>query len=148
MVTSNQKGARGETVIRDKLRELTGLPFERVPGSGALDPKHQLKGDIYLVGINNIFCIECKNYTDEQFDSKILSSKNPQLIQFWQQAVRQGVQTNRKPLLLFKFDRSKIFAAYADIPNTVDHVFISIGEHSFYISLLEQWIKQENPKFT
>ena len=42
MVDSRAKGARGETIVRDKLRELTGLQWERVPGSGALDPKHKL----------------------------------------------------------------------------------------------------------
>ena len=83
MVTSNEKGARGETVIRDKLRQLTGLQFERVPSSGALDPKHGLKGDLYLPGQNNIFCIECKNYEEDHITSKILTGKNPQLLQFW-----------------------------------------------------------------
>lgn len=147
MVTSNSKGAYGETVIRDKLRQLTGLQWERVPASGALDPKHQLKGDLYLPGVANIYAVEVKNYEDDQFTSKVLSSKNPKLLEFWEQTMRQGHQVNKKPLLLFKFDRSKIFVAYETIPNTVDNVFISVGTNQFYISLLEDWIKHENPKF-
>ena len=147
MATSNQKGAYGETVIRDKLRQLTGLQWERVPSSGALDPKHGLKADLYLPGQNNIYAVECKNYTEEQFSSKLLSSKNPKLLEFWEQAMRQGHQVNKKPLLIFKFDRSKLFVAYENIPNTVDHVFISVGVYQFYVSLLEDWILQEKPIF-
>lgn len=148
MVTSNEKGARGETIIRDKLRALTNLRWERVPSSGALDPKHGLKGDLYLPGENNLFCIEVKNYEEDHLTSKILSSTNPQLIKFWEQAVRQGNQVNKKPLLLFKFARSKVFAAYQDIPNNdYNYIFISYNGHSLYVSLMEDWITNENPKF-
>lgn len=145
MVTSNQKGARGETVIRDKLRLLTGLQFERVPSSGALDPKHGLKGDLYIPNEKNLFAIECKNYEEDHLTSKVLSSVNSQLHQFWEQAVRQGIQVSKKPLLLFKFARSKIFVAYADIPDAVEHIYISKGD--FYISLMEDWIINEKPRF-
>lgn len=145
MVTSNDKGARGETVIRDKLRLLTGLQFERVPSSGALDPKHGLKGDLYIPGQNNLYAIECKNYEEDHLTSKILTSKDSQLHKFWEQTVRQGKQVNKKPLLLFKFARSKIFVAYYDIPDAVDHIFISKGD--FFVSLMEDWITYEKPKF-
>lgn len=145
MVTSNDKGARGETIIRDKLRTLTGLQFERVPSSGALDPKHGLKGDLYLVGVNNLYAIECKNYEEDHLTSKVLTSVDSQLHKFWAQAVRQGIQVNKKPLLLFKFTRSKIFVAYNEIPDNVDHVYISKGD--FFVSMMEDWIRQEKPKF-
>lgn len=147
-INVNNKGARTETAIRDKLRELTGLQFERVPGSGALDPKHQLKGDIYLVGVNNVYCIECKGYAEDHLTSKVLTSQNPKLLEFWEQAMRQGHQVKKKPLLIFKFDRSKMFVAYEDMPNTtVDNVMISVGTHQFYVSLLDEWIEHEKPKF-
>lgn len=145
MVTSNDKGARGETVIRDKLRLLTGLQFERIPSSGALDPKHGLKGDLYIPNQNNLYAIECKNYEEDHLTSKVLTSVDSQLHKFWAQAVRQGVQVNKKPLLLFKFTRSKIFVAYNEIPNNVDHVYISKGD--FFVSMMEDWIRQEKPKF-
>jgi len=147
VVTSNQKGAYGETVIRDKLRQLTGLQWERVPSSGALEPKHDLKANLYLPGQNNIYDVECKNYTEEQFTSKVLSSSKPKLLEFWSQSMRQAHQVNKKPLLIFKFDRSKLFVAYESIPNVVDHVFISVGIHQFYVSLLEDCILQEKPIF-
>ena len=44
MVDSRAKGARGEYLVRDLLREHTNLQFERVPMSGALE---YLKGDLY-----------------------------------------------------------------------------------------------------
>ena len=147
MVTSNEKGARGETVIRDKLRQLTGLQFERVPGSGALDPKHGLKGDLYIPLVHNLFCIEVKNYEEDHLNSKILSGTSPQLLLFWEQAVRQGKQTNKKPLLTFKHNRSKIFVAYEDFPDSCEHIYVSVKGYSFYISLLEDWIKYEQIKF-
>ena len=42
MVDSRAKGARGEYLVRDLLREYTNLQFERVPMSGALE---YLKGE-------------------------------------------------------------------------------------------------------
>jgi hypothetical protein len=132
-------------VIRDKLRLLTGLQFERIPSSGALDPKHGLKGDLYIPNQNNLYAIECKNYEEDHLTSKVLTSVDSQLHKFWAQAVRQGVQVNKKPLLLFKFTRSKIFVAYNEIPNNVDHVYISKGD--FFVSMMEDWIRQEKPKF-
>ncbi len=147
MVTSNTKGAYGETVFRDKLRILTGLQWERVPSSGALDPKHGLKGDLYIVGKDNVYAVEVKNYEEDHFTSKVLSAANAQLIQFWEQAVRQGKQVNKKPLLLFKFARSKLFVAYEDLPNNCDHVFISVKGYSFYVSIMEKWLENEKPNF-
>ena len=148
MVTSNEKGARGETVIRDKLRLLTGLQFERVPSSGALDPKHGLKGDLYIPNENNLYAIEVKNYEEDHISSKILTSVNPQLLQFWEQAVRQGHQVKKEPLLLFKFARSKIFVAYKGMPmSDIHHIFISVNNYNFYVSLLQDWIELEKPKF-
>ena len=37
MVDSRAKGARGEYLVRDMLRQHTGHQFERVPSSGALE---------------------------------------------------------------------------------------------------------------
>jgi len=46
VVDSRAKGARGEYLVRDILREFTGHQFERVPSSGALE---YLKGDLYVL---------------------------------------------------------------------------------------------------
>ena len=54
MVASRAKGARGEYLVRDMLRDATGLKFERVPSSGALE---YLKGDLYVPNQRNYYCI-------------------------------------------------------------------------------------------
>lgn len=112
MVDSRQKGARAEAALKRILREKTGLNFQRTPGSGALNETHKLKGDIYIPNEKNRFCIEVKHYKDDHLTSKILTSKDPQLIQWWKQAVRQSEQVDMEPLLCFKFDRSKWFSMF------------------------------------
>ncbi len=148
MVDSRAKGARTETVVRDALKKHTGLAWERVPGSGALDPKHQLKGDLYVPGRTNLWCVEVKGYAEDHVSSALLTGKNPQLIEFWKQSVRQGHQVSKKPLLIFKYDRSKVFVAFLDMPTTnYRYLFVSIDEHEFYVALLEDWLVSEQPQF-
>lgn len=148
MVDSRAKGARTETVVRDALRKHTGLGWERVPGSGALDPKHQLKADLYVPGRTNLYAVEVKGYAEDHISSALLTGKNPQLIEFWKQSVRQGHQVNKKPLLAFKFDRSKIFVAFSDMPTaSYRYLFVSVEGQEFYVALLEDWLVNEQPKF-
>lgn len=148
-VDPRAKGARAETLIRDSLRTSTGLNWERVPSSGALDPKHGLKGDLYVPNEKNLYAVEVKHYAEDHLTSSILTSKNPQLLVWWQQAARQGTQVNKEPLLLFKYDRSKVFAAFKDIPNE-DYMYMYVNDVTtspFYIATLDEYIKHERPKF-
>lgn len=145
MVDPRAKGSKAETVIRDALRKATGLSWERTPGSGALDPKHKLKGDLYVPDAINLYCVECKHYADDHLTSKVLTDRSPQLLEWWAQAVRQGEQVDRKPLLIFKFDRSKLFVAYNDMPTSgLKNVLVN---DTIFVSLLEDWITNEKPKF-
>lgn len=149
MVDSREKGARAETLVRDKLRELTGHKWERVPGSGALDPKHQLKGDLYIPGKNNTYAVEVKHYKDDHFNTSLFTSKDPQLTKWWDQTLRQGRQLGKKPLLLFKHDRSKVFAAFEDFPQG-DYVYSYvhwISSQPFYVAKLEDWYEHDQPTF-
>lgn len=148
MVDSRAKGARTETIVRDMLRKHTKLNWERVPGSGALDPKHLLKGDLYVPGMTNLFAVEVKGYAEDHLTSQILTAKTPQLIEFWIQAYRQAHQVNKRPLLIFKFDRSKVFVAFEDLP-TSNYRFlcVSCNEYEFFVALLEDWLKNENTQF-
>lgn len=149
MVDSRDKGSRAETTIKNELKFLTGLNWQRTPGSGALNQVHGLKGDLYVPDSKNTFCVECKHYADDHLTSKILTDKNPQLLTWWQQTQRQAEQVNREPLLIFKFDRSKIFCAFELMPESGNLAFMYINRNGqeFYVSLLDQWIKLENPKF-
>lgn len=148
MVDSRDKGSRAESLIKTKLRELTGLNWQRTPGSGALSETHLLKGDLYVPGEKNFWCVECKHYKDDHFTSEILTHKNPLLLDWWSQAVRQGNQVSKKPLLIFKHDRSKIFVAFQDLPShSYKNVCVSVPPYEFFVALLEDWIANENPKF-
>ena len=147
MVDSRAKGSRGETLARDKLRELTGLPWERVPGSGALDPKHKLKGDLYIPDSNNNYCVEVKNYAEDHFTSKILTDKTPQFSIWWEQTTREAKQVNKKPCLIFKFDRSKFFVAFEEDYNNIplNYRWVYYSADNCFIMRLEDWIKVLEP---
>ena len=147
-VDPRAKGARAEVQMRDRLREVTKLQWERVPSSGALDPKHMLKGDLYVPGEKNLYVVECKHYADDHLTSSVLTAIDPQLLVWWEQAVRQGRQVLKIPLLVFKHDRSKIFAAFEEMPSAdYRFLFVSAKGHEFYVSLLDDFLKYEQPDF-
>ena len=148
MVDSKQKGARAELIVRDKLRELTALNWERVPGSGGLHEKHGLKGDLYIPNKENIFCVEVKHYAEDHLSSSLLTSEKPTFIDWWKQTIRESSQVNKTPLLIFKFDRSKLFVAFEDMP-TYDYkyIFLQFNPYEIYVATLNDWITKERPKF-
>ena len=145
MVDSRAKGARGEYLVRDMLREATGLKFERVPASGALE---YLKGDIYVPNNKNIYCIEVKNYADSPLTDKIFTAtKTNNLIRWWKKVVQQAYNGDQKPLLFFKYNRSKVFVVTEVQPsNKTDYMYISFLK--CYICLADEWLEVEQPKFT
>ena len=147
-VDSRAKGARAETAIRDRLRELTDLNWERVPSSGALDPKHGLKGDLYVPNEKNLYSVEVKHYAEDQLSTSLFTAKSPILIGWWSQALRQSSQVGKQPLLLFKHDRSKIFVAYEG-ESYFPYVEVHVDKNMkpFNIQLLDDWILCADPKF-
>jgi Holliday junction resolvase len=148
MVDVRAKGTKAETDIKAVLRKHTKLNWERTPNSGALNEKHGLKGDLYIPNKENLFCVECKHYEEDHLTSKILSGKNPQILEWWKQTLRQADQVGRKPLLIFKHNRSKMFVAYEEMPITsIDFVYLSVDSYELYVSLLEEWLLTEQPKF-
>lgn len=147
-VNPRAKGVRAETQIRDQLRVLTGLQWERVPSSGALDPKHLLKGDLYVPGEKNLYAVEVKHYAESHIDHLLVSGKNHQLLKWVIQTIRQGKQVDKKPLLIFKHDRSPNYCAFIDIPEFSEpFIYVSKEGYEFYISLLEDFINNNKPKF-
>ena len=148
MVDPRAKGARAETQVRDTLRKHTKLQWERVPGSGALDAKHGLKGDLYVPNANNLFCVEVKGYAEDHLTSAVLTGKNPQLLTWWEQATRQAKQVSKEPLLVFKHDRSKLFVAFKEMPtSSYPYLFVSRDSYEVYATLLEDWLLNEDIKF-
>ena len=145
MVDPRAKGAEGERQVRDLLKGHTGLAFERVPMSGALE---FLKGDIFLPNMHNNYCIEVKFYKDSHFNDKILTAlKSNIFIRWWDQTIEQAKKAGAKPALFFKYNRSKIFVAQRDEPeNGLNYMYVS--HLGCYVSLAHEWILLENPSFT
>lgn len=148
MVDPRAKGARGETVVRDALRKLTGLQWERTPGSGALNAKHSLKGDLYIPNSRNNYCVEVKNYADDHLTSKYLTDKTPQITTWWAQTMREAGEVSKKPLLIFKFDRSKLFAAFQlDEPREISARHMYLSHDRIYVMLLDDFVKEIQPEW-
>lgn len=143
MVDSRAKGAEGERQVKELLRKHTNLPFERVPMSGALP---FMKGDLFVPDTSIEYCIEVKFYKDSHFDDKILTNKSNEFIGWWDQAVKQADLTSKKPLLFFKYNRSKIFVALRECPKVVSKYFY-VSHLDCYVMLAEEWLINENPRF-
>lgn len=144
MVDSRAKGARGEYLVRDILREWTGLQFERVPASGALE---YLKGDLYVPHQKNRFCIEVKNYKDSPLnDSLFTALKTNNLIRWWNKLLIQAAGGDQEPLLFFKYNRSKVFAV-TEIKPINTSMWWYIKWLDAYVILAEEWLEKEPVEF-
>jgi len=138
LVNSRQKGARGEEGVCKVLIESTGLPFERVPGSGC----GAIKGDVHIVGKRNRFCIEVKNYAESPLSDKVLTNKTNNLTQWWTKLCLQAKQCRQEPLLFFKYNRSKLFIVTSIKPATVDK-YLYISTLNCYVMLSDEWLANE-----
>jgi|TARA_R110002110_G_scaffold42549_14_gene133419 Holliday junction resolvase len=143
MVDSRAKGAEGEKQVKELLRKHTGLPFERVPMSGALP---FMKGDLFVPDTALNYCIEVKFYKNSHFDDKVISNKSNEFVRWWEQAVNQGKKTDRKPVLFFKYNRSKIFVAVRDEPKNTKR-YMYVGHLDCYVMLADEWLINEKPRF-
>ena len=144
MVDSRAKGARGEYLVRDMLRESTNLQFERVPSSGALE---YLKGDLYVPHAKNRFCIEVKNYENSPLSDKIFTApKTNNLIKWWKKLLIQAERGNQEPLLFFKYNRSPVFVVTGEPPEeTKEYMFICFLQ--CFVLLAEEWLNKEKVEF-
>lgn len=144
MVDSRAKGARGEYLVRDILREYTGHQFERIPNSGALA---YLKGDLYVPHEKNRFCIEVKNYADSPLSDKIFTQeKTNNLIKWWKKVIAQARVGDQEPLLFFKYNRSKVFVCTMLPPKSTDR-YMFIPWLDCYILIAEEWLDAEEVEF-
>jgi Holliday junction resolvase len=143
MVNARQKGASCETQLRDKLRLATGLPFERVPGSGA----GAIKGDLYIPTHPYVHCIEVKHYADSHWNDKIFTSKSNNFVMWWKKLVNQAKATGKEPLLIFRYDRSKFFVATIKKPVNTEN-YVDICWLKCYTLVLDEWLEKENIKWS
>lgn len=140
MVNPRAKGALGENKVMELLNKVTPYTFERTPGSG----NGTIKGDLHIPKFKNVFCIEVKNYADSPFNDKILTSKTNDFVQWWTKIQKQS--GTMKPLLIFKYNRSKFFVATDVKPSNVEK-YIDIPWLNCYVMLLETWLEKENIKW-
>lgn len=138
-VDSRAKGARGEYLVRDMLRKYSGLTFERVPASGALS---YLKGDLFIPHEDCRFLIEVKNYEESAFNDKIFTNKSNNIVNWWHKAIEQAALRDQKPLVIFKYNRSKLFVITSIKPINSDR-YMSINWLGCYTMLLEEWLESE-----
>ena len=144
MVDSRAKGARGEYLVRDMLRESTGMQFERVPNSGALE---YLKGDLYVPHEKNRFCIEVKNYAESPLTDRIFTQeKTNNLITWWRKLIIQAAGGNQDPLLFFKYNRSPVFVVTEDMPDVCEK-WMYISFLDCYALLAEDWLNHEQVRW-
>ena len=144
MVDSRAKGARGEYLVRDMLREHTNLQFERVPNSGALE---YLKGDLYVPHEKNVYCIEVKNYAESPLSDRIFTQKKTNnLIQWWKKLIIQAEGGNQDPLLFFKYNRSPVYVVTEIRPEkTIEWMYISFL--NCYVLRADEWLNKEKIMF-
>tara|TARA_R110002126_G_scaffold209611_2_gene356193 strand:+ start:1474 stop:1917 length:444 start_codon:yes stop_codon:yes gene_type:complete len=143
MVDPRAKGQRGEYLVRDMLRDASGLQFERVPSSGALA---YLKGDLYIPDANNAFCIEVKNYEKSPLSDKVFTNKTNYLLIWWEKIVKQAELKLQQPLLFFKYSRSKVFVVTTIKPENTKHMHLSWLD--CYVCLAEEWLENEKMEWT
>lgn len=141
MVNARLKGKNGEELVQKFLQENTPYKFERTPGSG----NGLIKGDLYIPKYKNVHCIEVKNYAESPFDDKIFTNKTNKLSEWWikLQVDCKGVQ---KPLLFYRYNRSKLFVVTSEKPKYVEK-YIDISWLNCYIMLSDEWIKKEDIKW-
>lgn len=136
---SKAKGSAYEQKIADLLSKEFNKEFRRVPLSGSID---YLKGDIWTPHDTAWwpYCIECKHYKEIEWNN-LLTSKTTNIFGFWTQTLREAETMNKKPLLIFRWNRSKDFVAYADDIKVENFVYIESFGFIFKISKLDEWIK-------
>lgn len=137
---SKIKGSAYEAKIKDILNaSFPNIQFERVPLSGAIE---YLKGDIWTPHDTAAWpwCIEAKHYAELEWNN-LLTSKTTDILNFWKQTLREAEVMKKKPLLIFRWNRSKDFVAFSDDIQIESFIEVKSFGYSFKIALLEDWLK-------
>ena len=139
---SKAKGNRAEYLIRDMLRKYTGLDWNRTPQSGALGAQFKMKSDLFVPGEKNIYSIECKSYKDDHVCSKILVNTTSPLFDWWEQVTKDAKSNDNEPILIYKYDRSKLFICIKEIYDYPNHIYVS--KLDIFIYPLELFLQEGN----
>lgn len=137
MVNSRQKGKVGEKLVLDFLNKHTPYDWDYTPGSGS----GNIKGDLHIPKYKNAFCVEVKNYKESPISDKVLTNKSNDFVCWWTKLKMQSKP--KRPLLFFRYNRSKLFVA-TNIKPTKVIKRLDIPSLECYIMLAEEWIIEEN----
>ena len=143
MVDSRAKGAAGERQVRDILRRHSSLDWQRVPHSGALE---YMKGGLFVPNTHNNYCVEVKFYKNSHFNDKILTNTTNEFVKWWEQTIRQAKQAEKRPLLFFKYNRSKVFVAVGQEPKVVKN-YMYVNHLECYVMEATAWLTYEKTSF-
>lgn len=106
-INSRSKGNKAERIAAKVISDWTGKKFGRVPSSGGLQWKNShAKGDIVCTEEGHFFpfCLEVKNYREINFEHLLYLDK-PQIVEFWDQCVRDAEIARKCPMLMMRYDR-------------------------------------------
>ena len=94
-----------------------------------------------------VVTVEVKFYKDIGFNSKIYTQKSNNLFKWWSKLCKQAQQMEQEPLLIFRENHGKFFAATVRKPkNTLRYMHIAwLGA---YILIAEHWLEKEEIIFT
>ena len=137
---SKLKGSAFETKIKDRLNsEFPNIQFERVPLSGSIE---YLKGDIWTPHDTAAWpwCIEAKHYATLEWNN-LLTSRTTEILGFWKQTLREAEVMKKKPLLIFRWNRSKDFVAFNDDIQVASYIEVNSFGYNFKVALFDDWIK-------
>ena len=137
-----QKGSRFEYKVRDLLKEATGVEWARSPTSGS----GVIKGDLFCPKNFYHYCFECKSYKDSVLQDNILTAKSNNFYSWWQQTLDQAEEMNKKPALVFKKDRGKIFIAVREQEKNLFGLHLHTEWAECYIYLFEAWLLVKDKK--
>lgn len=137
---SKIKGSSYEAKIRDLLTKELKLEFKRMPLSGSLE---YLKGDLWTPHDTAAwpYCIECKHYAEVNWNG-ILTAKSSDLLNFWRQAVREAEVMKKKPLVIYRWNRSKDYICWNDDISLETQITYSGFDCYFKMGLLQDWLDE------
>lgn len=137
---SKIKGSSYEAKIRDILTKELKIEFKRMPLSGSLE---YLKGDLWTPHDTAAwpYCIECKHYSEVNWNG-LLTAKSSDLLNFWRQAIREAEVMKKKPLVIYRWDRSKDYICWNDSINLNIQITYSGFGCDFKMGLLQDWLDE------
>ena len=135
---SKIKGSAYEAKIRDLLTEQLKIEFKRMPLSGSLE---YLKGDLWTPHDTAAwpYCIECKHYAEVNWNG-LLTAKSSDLLEFWRQAVREAKVMKKKPLVIYRWNRSKDYICWNDGIDLNLQITYKGFDCEFKMGLLQDWL--------